>query len=75
MAKQDNTDKWKKEVELLRFKINEYEETITRLKSDDSTQDAKIENLNKLHGQKIRALMQSIQELKKQNASIRALNK
>ena len=75
MAKQDNTDKWKKEVELLRFKINEYEETITKLKSDDSTQDTKIENLNKLHGQKIRALMQSIQELKKQNASIRALNK
>lgn len=75
MAKQDNTDKWKKEVELLRIKLNEYEETITRLKSDDSTQDAKIENLNKLHGQKIRALMQSIQELKKQNASIRALNK
>jgi chromosome segregation ATPase len=75
MAKQDNTDKWKKEVEMLRFKLNEYEETITKLKSDDSTQDAKIENLNKLHSQKIRALMQSIQELKKQNASIRALNK
>ena len=74
MAK-DVSDKWKKEVELLNLKLNEYEETIRKLQSDDSTQDTKIENLNKLHGQKVRALMQSIQELKKQNASIRALNK
>lgn len=74
MAK-DVSDKWKKEVELLNLKLNEYEETIRKLQSDDSTQDAKIENLNKLHSQKVRALMQSIQELKKQNASIRALNK
>lgn len=75
MARADQAEKWKKEVELLRLKINEYETTIANLKSDDSTQDAKIENLNKIHGQKVRALMQSIQELKKQNASIRALNK
>ncbi|OMJ77832.1 hypothetical protein SteCoe_22500 [Stentor coeruleus] len=75
MARADPAEKWKKEVELLRLKINEYETTIANLKSDDSTQDAKIENLNKINGQKVRALMQSIQELKKQNASIRALNK
>ena len=75
MSKADPSDKWKKEVELLRLKINDYENIIAKLQSEDSNMDSKVENLNKLHSQKIRALMQSIQELKKQNATIRAQNK
>lgn len=75
MNKPDPIDKWKKEVELLRLKINEYESVIAKLKSEDSAEDIKFENLNKLHAQKIRALMNSIQDLKKQNATIRAQGK
>ena len=75
MAKVDPADKWKKEVELLRLKVNDYENIIAKLQSEDSQSDSKIENLTKLHAQKIRALMQSIQELKKQNATIRAQSK
>jgi chromosome segregation ATPase len=75
MSKTDPADKWKKEVEILRLKINDYESVIAKLQSEDSAVDNKLENLNKLHAQKIRALMQSIQELKKQNATIRAQGK
>ena len=75
MNKPDAAEKWKKEAELLRLKVNDYENIIAKLKSEDSAEDIKFENLNKLHAQKIRALMTSIQDLKKQNATIRAQGK
>jgi len=51
------------------------EGVVAKLQSEDNTSDAKIESLNKLHAQKVRALMNSIQELKKQAAMAKAQNK
>lgn len=75
MSKVDPADKWKKKSAELQFKVNELEQVVAKLQSEDNTTDAKIDSLNKLHAQKVRALMNSIQELKKQAAMARAQNK
>ncbi|CAG9315325.1 unnamed protein product [Blepharisma stoltei] len=75
MSKVDEAEKWKKKAAELQFKVNEMEGAVAKLQSEDNTSDAKIESLNKLHAQKVRALMNSIQDLKKQTAMAKAQNK
>lgn len=66
---------WKKKAVTQQLKITELEGIVASLHSEDHVQDQKLENLNKLHAQKVRALMNSIQDLKKQLAAMRAQGK
>ena len=66
---------WKAKARELERKVLEQDSLISSLQNDDNASDEKLENLNKLHAQKIRALMKSIQDLKKSLAEAKRLNK
>ena len=61
----------RKQVAQLQAQIADREAENAQLQGEDSAQDLKIEQLSKLQAQKVRALMRSIQELKKENATLK----
>ena len=68
----NTVDKWRKKAGELQLRVSELETHVAGLQSEDTAQDKKIENLQKLQAQKVRALMNSIQDLKKQLATVKA---
>ena len=64
-------DQLRKQIAQLEAQLADREAENALLQGEDSANDAKIDQLSKLQAQKVRALMRSIQELKKENATLK----
>ena len=73
--KMSKTVDWKSKARALELKVLDQDALISQLQNEDKADEDKLGNLNKLHAQKIRALMKSIQDLKKDLAEAKRLNK
>jgi chromosome segregation ATPase len=69
------TQFWKAKAAELESRVAEQDAMIASLQSEDTASDAKLDSINKLNAQKIRALMKSIQDLKKENATLKMQNR
>lgn len=66
---------WKARAAELESRLAEQDALIASLESEDKAADSKFDSINKLNAQKTRALMKSIQELKKENATLKLQNR
>ncbi len=62
--------KLKSKIKMLEEQVFEKNEELQRYQSMGNAADDKIQALGKIHNDKIRSLMNSIQSLKKENASL-----
>ena len=62
-------------IRQLEKKISQQDAHIAMLEGGDMASEEKLKNINKMHAQKVRALMNSIQELKKEVATAKHQNK